>query len=215
MSSWCNETWQGKPTPAPLRLPWIPQDMTWDLTWAAALKSPHCLDCTTSIKIWTTSSYFYILKWTLLTNVKRLCPNSTMPILIKRNWNEYCKSCFAHVNTIQTTSHLTQYGENGLNIVHCNLIILPTLKGNSIIPMHINRANPYILPNFTALLSFPFVFLFYFPLIREKHGLVELPGAFASHSQLLNKLTTFTKIWTNFMQLDSTLTSYVYIFYNQ
>jgi hypothetical protein len=212
MYRWCKETWQGKPkysekthpsaTPPTL-------NPTWDLTRADALNSTHCLNCAVSIKIWTTSRYLYILKWTLFIIIKRRCPNSTVPNLIKRNWNECSPSRFAHVNTVQTTSHLTQYGENGLDIVRCNLIILPTLKGNSIIPMHINRVNPYILQNFRALPCFPFMFLFYFPLLWKKHGLMESPGAFASHSQLLNKLTIFTKIWMSFIPLDSTLTFYV------
>jgi hypothetical protein len=150
-----------------------------------------CLDCTISIKVWTTSGYFYILKWTLLTIIKRLCPNSTMHILIKRNWNECWTLCFAHVNTIQNASHLIQYGENGLNILRCNLIILPTLRGNLIIPTHINTANPYILQKFTALPCFPFVFLLYFLLLGEKHRLMGWPGAFTSHRETVERVDNF------------------------
>jgi hypothetical protein len=81
-----------------------------------------------------------------------------------------------------------------VKIVRCNLIILSALKDNSISRKHINRANPYILHNVTALPFFPFLFLFCFPPLREKHRLMVSAGVFASDSYV-EQVDRFHESW--------------------
>jgi hypothetical protein len=107
----------------------------------------------------------------IIRHYESLCPNSIMPISITETGTNAATSCPAHVNMSHTASRWPQYGDYGGYRVRCNLIILRTLKDNSIYRTNINRANPHPLHNFTALPCYPYQILFFFPFQERSIGL--------------------------------------------